>query len=150
MLSFEKQKKITVYAIFSDTGEMIQNYKKANIPNWNLLLLECYPFLILGKGNIYLCSDNIKQWTIVRVEVNVDDFDIFVEEAKPSEGCPRANGYYRHSDPRSCDKFFNCVDGTPIVLSCPPGLIYDDIEATCSWPKESNRKDCGTIKRGEQ
>ena len=70
------------------------------------------------------------------------------EDPQPSEGCPRANGYFRHSDPQVCDKFFNCVDGAPNVLPCPPGLIYDDSRSTCAWPAESRRTDCVHSKRG--
>lgn len=73
---------------------------------------------------------------------------LFPEEPKPSPGCPRANGYFRHSDPQACDKFFNCVDGTPHELPCPPGLVYDDTASTCAWPLESHRKDCFNAKRG--
>lgn len=72
----------------------------------------------------------------------------FIEEAKPSKGCPRANGYYRHDDPEACDKFYNCVDGTPIELPCPPGLIYDDVTSTCAWPAQNNhRTDCTKARR---
>ena len=70
------------------------------------------------------------------------------EDPQPSEGCPRANGYFRHSDPQVCDKFFNCVEGVPNVLPCPPGLIYDDSRSTCAWPAESRRTDCVHSKRG--
>ncbi|KAH1006022.1 hypothetical protein HUJ04_006904 [Dendroctonus ponderosae] len=69
-----------------------------------------------------------------------------LEEPKPSKGCPRANGFYRHDDPQVCDKFFNCVDGKPIELPCPPGLIYDDVASTCAWPESSGRQ-CTNSKR---
>ncbi|XP_023719014.1 protein obstructor-E [Cryptotermes secundus] len=70
-----------------------------------------------------------------------------LQDPQPSEGCPRANGYFRHSDAQVCDKFFNCVDGVPNVLPCPPGLIYDDTRSTCAWPSESRRTDCVHSKR---
>jgi hypothetical protein len=72
------------------------------------------------------------------------------EDPQPSDGCPRANGYFRHSDPQVCDKFFNCVDGVPNILPCPPGLIYDDSRSTCAWPAESRRTDCVHSKRGRR
>jgi hypothetical protein len=72
------------------------------------------------------------------------------EEPQSTPGCPRANGYYRHSDPRACDKFFNCVSGVPHELPCPPGLIYDDTASTCAWFDDSNRKDCKNAKRGNR
>lgn len=45
----------------------------------------------------------------------------FSEEAKPSTGCPRANGYYPHIDPSQCNKFLSCDDGKYKEISCPPG-----------------------------
>lgn len=81
-------------------------------------------------------------------------FNVFViyytEEAQPSKGCPRANGYFRHSDPQACDKFVNCVDGVPHELPCPPGLIYDDTASTCAWITDSKRKDCLKARRGRE
>lgn len=70
------------------------------------------------------------------------------EEPKSNKECPRANGYFRHADPTACDKFVNCVEGVAHVLPCPPGLIYDDVRATCAWPHETKRE-CGVAKRGE-
>lgn len=75
-------------------------------------------------------------------------FFFILEEAQPTKGCPRANGYFRHSDPLACDKFFNCVDGVPHELPCPPGLIYDDTASTCAWATDSKRKDCTKAKKG--
>ena len=71
-----------------------------------------------------------------------------VEEPKPTKGCPRANGIYRHYDNEVCDKFVNCVDGKTNELSCPPGLVYDDSKSNCAWPTDSLRKDCINTKRG--
>lgn len=84
---------------------------------------------------------------------NYDQFNIFnnvfhIEEAKPSKGCPRANGIYRHFDDQVCDKFVNCVDSKANELPCPPGLVYDDSKSNCAWPSESLRKDCTNTKRG--
>ncbi|XP_044761870.1 protein obstructor-E-like [Coccinella septempunctata] len=117
---------------------------------------QCDLYYVCSRGSYEekLCPDGLvfddtnpnKGKCDIPSNVDCGDRDV-LQEAKPSKGCPRANGYYRHTDPEACDKFFNCVDGTPIEVSCPPGLIYDDVESTCSWPKESNRKDCGIIKR---
>ncbi|XP_018330078.1 protein obstructor-E [Agrilus planipennis] len=65
-----------------------------------------------------------------------------LQEPKPTPGCPRANGFFRHPDPEACDKFYNCVEGVPRELPCPPGLVYDDTRSTCSWQADSGRKDC--------
>lgn len=72
---------------------------------------------------------------------------IELQEAQPSKGCPRANGYYRHDDPLACDKFYNCVDGTPFELPCPAGLVYDDVGSTCRWPADNSRLDCTKPKK---
>lgn len=45
-----------------------------------------------------------------------------LEEAKPSEGCPRANGYFAHPDPSVCNKFYSCDDGKHKEIACPPGM----------------------------
>ena len=74
---------------------------------------------------------------------------VVAEEPRPSKGCPRMNGFFRHWDPEACDKFVNCVDGVPNELPCPPGLVYDDEASTCQWPTEALRKDCTHSKRGE-
>lgn len=79
---------------------------------------------------------------------NVDCGDrTALQQARPSSGCPRANGYFRHPDPQVCDKFYNCVDGKPHEMSCPPGLVYDEIASTCAWLKDSRRSDCDNSKR---
>ncbi|XP_019872962.2 protein obstructor-E [Aethina tumida] len=82
------------------------------------------------------------------IPANVECGDrVDLQEPKPSKGCPRANGYYRHPDPEACDKFYNCVDGVPHELPCPPGLIYDDTASTCAWPTASKRQDCFKSKK---
>lgn len=70
-----------------------------------------------------------------------------LQDAHPTTGCPRANGFYRHPDPTACDKFVNCIDGVPNEMPCPPGLIYDDEGSTCSWAAEAKRKDCTHSRR---
>lgn len=102
---------------------------------------ECQPAAVqLSPG--YCCSDLLC--------CSLPNLLSVSEDPQPSEGCPRANGYFRHSDPQVCDKFFNCVDGVPNVLPCPPGLIYDDSRSTCAWPAESRRTDCVHSKRGNR
>uniref|UniRef100_A0A6P7GDZ8 Peritrophin-1-like n=1 Tax=Diabrotica virgifera virgifera TaxID=50390 RepID=A0A6P7GDZ8_DIAVI len=64
----------------------------------------------------------------------------FVEQAKPSPGCPRQNGFYRH--PKDCTKFHSCVDGKPKELNCPAGLVYDEEKSICIWAASSKREEC--------
>ena len=70
----------------------------------------------------------------------------FSEEPQSSKLCPRANGYFKHEDPDSCDKFVNCIDGVGSVMSCPPGLIYEDKMSSCVWAQDSTRL-CDANKR---
>ncbi|XP_065202160.1 protein obstructor-E-like [Planococcus citri] len=82
------------------------------------------------------------------IPVNVDCVDRKeLQEPKPSKGCPRANGIYRHWDTQVCDKFVNCVEGKANELPCPPGLIYDDSKSNCAWPADNLRTDCTNTKR---
>ncbi|XP_060526912.1 protein obstructor-E-like isoform X1 [Cylas formicarius] len=106
-----------------------------------------------GEHEVKLCPDGLvfddsdPNHERCDIPANVDCADrTALQPPKPSKGCPRANGYYRHDDPRACDKFFNCVDGVAHELPCPPGLVYDDVASTCAWPETSKRK-CENSKR---
>ncbi|XP_077296185.1 protein obstructor-E-like [Arctopsyche grandis] len=104
-----------------------------------------------GKAETKLCpdglvfSDKSSNHEHCDIPLNVECGDrTELQEPKPTKGCPRANGFYRHSDPEVCDKFYNCIDGVANEMPCPPGLIYDDMK--CAWPAESKRK-CENSKR---
>ncbi|XP_074033949.1 cuticular protein analogous to peritrophins 3-A2 [Leptinotarsa decemlineata] len=110
---------------------------------------ECDLYYICSKGSYEerLCPDGLvfddsdPNTERCDIPANVDCKDRpILQEAKPSPGCPRANGYYRH--PTDCNKFHNCIDGIPKEISCPPGLAYDDIISTCTWPKNIKRAEC--------
>ncbi|EEZ97330.1 cuticular protein analogous to peritrophins 3-A2 precursor [Tribolium castaneum] len=118
--------------------------------------VQCDLYYVCSKGEYEekLCPDGLvfdardPNHERCDIPANVDcDERTELQEPHPSPGCPRANGYYRHSDPLACDKFFNCVNGVPHELPCPPGLIYDDTASTCAWPDDSHRKDCKNAKR---
>lgn len=57
----------------------------------------------------------------------------FVQE--PETGidpkCPRANGFFNHESITVCDKFYNCVHGTPYELPCATSLVFDEAQGTC-------------------
>ncbi|XP_022919932.2 protein obstructor-E-like [Onthophagus taurus] len=117
---------------------------------------QCDLYYICSKGiaEVKLCPDGLvfddsdPNKERCDIPANIDCGDrTALQEAKSSKGCPRANGYYRHTDPLACNKFFNCVEGTPVELTCPPGLIYDDIASTCAWLSDTNRKDCSKSKK---
>jgi len=74
---------------------------------------------------------------------NVDCADrTELQVPQPSLHCPRANGFFTHEDPNICEKFYNCVDGKANELTCPPGLIYDDVVGTCAWRHDNLRDGC--------
>lgn len=76
-----------------------------------------------------------------------------IEPPQPTDLCPRQNGMFRVDSPEACDRFVQCVNGHVIVThKCPPGLIYDDEraqQATCVWPRDAVRKDCGKPRKGK-
>lgn len=113
--------------------------------------IQCDLYYICSKGvhEEKLCPDGLvfddrdPNHERCDIPANVECGDrTELQEPHPGKDCPRANGYYRHSDPTACDKFYNCVDGNAHELPCPGGLIYDDIASTCAWPTDSRRKDC--------
>ncbi|XP_003747483.1 protein obstructor-E [Galendromus occidentalis] len=69
------------------------------------------------------------------VITNVDCSDRpYLQQAKTSLHCPRANGYYRHEKwPQTCDEFYQCDKGKVKVLKCQPGLAFDPITSGCQW-----------------
>ncbi|XP_026462522.1 protein obstructor-E-like [Ctenocephalides felis] len=83
---------------------------------------------------------------------NVDCGDrLELQPPQSTDLCPRQNGMFRVDSPEACDRFVQCVNGHVIVThKCPPGLIYDDEraqQATCVWPRDAVRKDCGKPKK---
>ncbi|XP_056648581.1 protein obstructor-E-like [Diorhabda sublineata] len=110
---------------------------------------ECDVYYKCSRG-IYeqkLCPDGLvfddKDPNFERCEVpanvNCDDRPI-LQQAKPSPGCPRQNGFYRH--PTDCTKFYNCVEGKPKELNCPAGLVFDEVKSICIWAVNSKRDEC--------
>jgi len=68
----------------------------------------------------------------------------FAETPQPSEHCPRKHGYFAHSDPKICDKFYFCVDGKFNMITCPDGLVYSAKTGTCTWPDQAQKKHCSS------
>nr|XP_018906591.1 PREDICTED: probable chitinase 3 [Bemisia tabaci] len=63
---------------------------------------------------------------------------------KPSQHCPRQNGYFAHEDGHICDKFYYCVDGKYNAITCPAGLVYNENTGICTWPDEAKKKHCSS------
>ncbi|CAG9865224.1 unnamed protein product [Phyllotreta striolata] len=113
---------------------------------------DLYYICSKGKHEERLCPDGLvfddRDPNFERCEVpaNVDCGDrTALQEAKPSAGCPRANGFYPH--PRDCTKFHNCFEGKPKEFHCPAGLVYDEVSSTCVWAASSRRPECLKPKR---
>jgi len=56
---------------------------------------------------------------------------ISLPEKGLKDECPRANGFFNHKDEETCNKYYNCVHGTPHVYTCPAPLIFDVAQGTC-------------------
>uniref|UniRef100_A0A069DPZ6 Putative chitin binding peritrophin-a domain protein n=1 Tax=Panstrongylus megistus TaxID=65343 RepID=A0A069DPZ6_9HEMI len=114
---------------------------------------DLYYHCVGGEAEEKLCPDGLlfddgnpsHERCDTPVNVDCEDRDQ-LQEPKSTEGCPRANGFFRHPDSEVCDKFVNCIDGVPNEMPCPPGLIYDDEASTCAWASETSRK-CVQLKR---
>ncbi|CAH0588142.1 unnamed protein product [Chrysodeixis includens] len=39
-----------------------------------------------------------------------------------------------------CNKYYQCSNGKPVAIRCPPGLLYNPYTVTCDWPYNV---DCG-------
>merc|ERR1712154_723702 len=37
--------------------------------------------------------------------------------------------------PHNCSLYYECVDLTPWLMSCPPGLYFDSKIDSCNWPE---------------
>ncbi|XP_045456132.1 protein obstructor-E-like [Melitaea cinxia] len=104
-----------------------------------------------GKVETKLCPDGLVFFDenpnkeLCDIPSNVDCGDRKeLQEPKPTKGCPRQNGYFKHPDPQACDKFYYCADGIPNELPCPPGLYFDEESSNCDW-KESVARRCDQI-----
>uniref|UniRef100_A0A2L2Y1F9 Chitin-binding type-2 domain-containing protein n=1 Tax=Parasteatoda tepidariorum TaxID=114398 RepID=A0A2L2Y1F9_PARTP len=56
---------------------------------------------------------------------------VYLQEAKPSENCPRRNGIFAKEG--SCKTFFQCTDGAAAKMSCQNGLAFNPAAGTCQW-----------------
>ena len=80
----------------------------------------------------------MRHYEIIILESSI----LFSETPKVSQNCPRANGYFPHSDKAICDQFFFCADGIGSKITCPEALVFSLKTGTCVWPDEAGRTDC--------
>merc|ERR1711953_461766 len=56
------------------------------------------------------------------------DIDVVCHESE--------NGYaVFEPHPDDCSLYYECVDLTPVLMSCPAGLYFDSRINTCNWPE---------------
>lgn len=69
--------------------------------------------------------------------------DLFcLEPPQPKGVCPRRNGFFAHEDATVCNKFYNCIHGEFIEITCTAGLHFDEFSGTCVWPDSAGRQGC--------
>ncbi|KAK3856867.1 hypothetical protein Pcinc_036841 [Petrolisthes cinctipes] len=49
------------------------------------------------------------------------------------------NDYFPHAD---CTKYYWCVHGQPVELSCMKGTFWDPVKKICNWPHAVQRTNC--------
>ena len=47
--------------------------------------------------------------------------------------CQWLFGLFEHDT--SCIKYYTCWNGTEMMLSCPGGLLFNDVAKMCDWPE---------------
>ncbi|KAH8034504.1 hypothetical protein HPB51_025166 [Rhipicephalus microplus] len=58
----------------------------------------------------------------------------YLQNAKSTRKCPRANGFFPHEDyPRVCQEFYSCTNGVAAKLSCQKGLAFSIKHSGCEW-----------------
>lgn len=59
-------------------------------------------------------------------------YGLFELVATQTISCPPGSEqYYAH--PTECNKFYQCHDGTPVVLTCPTNFFWNANELKCDW-----------------
>lgn len=58
---------------------------------------------------------------------------MYVEESVATKQCPRKTGLFPHSDRRKCHQYFQCLDGRPILITCPDMLLFDASRGVCDY-----------------
>jgi len=60
-----------------------------------------------------------------------------LQEAQPTEECPRQFALFRSSqDPAECGGFTNCVNGKAFRVDCPESLAYSESNLICQFADE--------------
>ena len=52
--------------------------------------------------------------------------------------CPRTNqGTPVRPNPKDCSTYHLCSNGTPFLMSCPGGTLFDEALLVCTWPSQA-------------
>ena len=51
--------------------------------------------------------------------------------ANSGELCVNPNGFYPYPD--NCQKYYQCIHGSPNVKTCGAGLLWNDNVKNCDW-----------------
>ena len=104
-----------------------------------------------GERTEHTCKDGLvfdasnKKWAVCSFPFSIDCAGREeLQEANPTENCPRQNGYFPHPDPKVCDKFFQCVDGAANPITCPTSLVFDLNRGQCAYEEQAKREGCST------
>ena len=65
---------------------------------------------------------------IVTVLGKDNDFDVVCHESEDGYAV-----FVPH--PYDCSLYYECVDLTPVLMSCPTGLYFDSRINVCNWPE---------------
>lgn len=100
--------------------------------------------LIAQSGQNYVSVSNFKFFHLLSNSclVKLCDGLYLSEEPRPTQNCPRLNGYFGHKS--DCSKFFYCVDGQFNMITCPSGLVFNPKTGICTWPDEAQKKGCSS------
>uniref|UniRef100_A0A1B0CP06 Putative peritrophin-1 n=1 Tax=Lutzomyia longipalpis TaxID=7200 RepID=A0A1B0CP06_LUTLO len=101
--------------------------------------VDGYPYLNRCPSGLFF--DDISKYCTFKDEARCGPI---ATSQKPEEEykCPIDVGNGNYADPKTCKRFYQCVDGYPYLNRCPSGLFFDDISKYCTFKDEAR---CGPI-----
>ncbi|XP_067003843.2 chondroitin proteoglycan 2-like [Anabrus simplex] len=105
--------------------------------NGKLLIMECPPGLEFNAANRtcdYPWSANCKVSRLVLVLQEEKEADL------PDCPPPGEGDVQLFPKPDNCSQYYECDNGHPVVMECPPGLEFNAANDTCDYPWSANCK----------